>query len=175
MLKVYIFGHGFIYSRLASYLPLYRQKLDILGIITTEKSIDSIDGYPCFKARKVDLNEADYIIIAVEKWREIADYLTKLGADCSKFIRANIFFLPYFDLDKYLNIRSRNISIIANDCLGGMVYKELGMRALSPTINAFSDFNNYSIYVNNLEPIDYNGDIMMQIFWKRLILIICLR
>ena len=36
--KVYIYGEGNEYNKFASYLFLYQDKLDILGLVTTEKS-----------------------------------------------------------------------------------------------------------------------------------------
>lgn len=48
-------------------------------------------------------------------------------------------------------VRARGFSIITNNCIGGLLYKQLGMRFLSPTINiAIEDDEDYFAFCKDL-------------------------
>ena len=50
------------------------------------------------------------------------------------------------------NNKNDNFTLIARDCIGGILYHQLGLRFLSPTINLFftpSDFNYFVLYLKN--------------------------
>lgn len=55
-------------------------------------------------------------------------------------------------------IKNKNFTLIARDCVGGVLYHELGLEFLTPTINLFfepEDFNYFCLYLK-----DYiNGEI----------------
>lgn len=91
----------------------------------------------------------DYIIIAVIKWKEVLDILDQHGINESKIIRSTAFYSPCFDLDDYLKLKNSNISILANYCLGGFIYKELGLKVLSPTVNMFCLGDGYLEFLEN--------------------------
>lgn len=148
--KVYIYGGGREYNRFAAYLPLYREKLTVLGIVTTKENRNSsIDGFPCITLEELNTNEMDYVIIAVKNWKEIAELLYLKGIEESKIIRSSIFCNPWFDLDGYLKLKRSNISILSNFCLGGHIYRDLGLRMLSPTINMFCLSKDYLEFIQH--------------------------
>lgn len=150
--KVYIYGGGCEYNRFTSYLPLYQEKLTVLGIVTTEKNINSyIDGFPCITVEEINENEMDYVIIAVKEWKEIAKLLYEKGIDESKIIRSSVFYNPCFDLDEYLKLKVSNISILSNFCLGGHIYRDLGLKVLSPTVNMFCLSKDYLEFIRHYE------------------------
>lgn len=48
-------------------------------------------------------------------------------------------------------VRARNFTIITNNCIGSLLYKQLGMRFLSPTINiAIEDDEDYFAFCKDL-------------------------
>ena len=135
--KVYIYGAGHAYNILSSYLHLYKEKIEVLGIVTTNHiPYRYIDGYKCILAEDANWELADYCIVAVEDWEEIRNKLVCYGVE-SKILRSHIFSIPNFDIDKYLNLKNSNISILSNYCLGGHIYREYGLKQMSPTINMF--------------------------------------
>lgn len=118
--KVYIYGMGNEYNKLSSYLSLYKDKLEILGIVTTNKpKISCLDGYPCMPVERINTDELDYVIIAVVNWKEIASILETHGIDENKIIRSTAFYYPCFDIDEYLKLKHHKVSILSNFCLGG--------------------------------------------------------
>lgn len=149
-LKCYIYGAGDEYNKLCSYLHLYN--IEILGIITTVQSrYKYMDGIPCITPDLIKRDEMDYIIIAVQQWKEIADFLSEMDIPENKFLRSSIFYNPYFNLEEYLRLKSSNITILSNFCLGGWIYRELGLKQLSPTINMFCLGMNYIDFIKDYE------------------------
>jgi len=118
-------------------MELYKDEIEIIGIVTTKKqNFSYMDGIPCVLVDEIE-GIYDYVIIAVQKWKEIGSILKEHGISEGKWIRSNVFYCPYFDLQEYLKLKKRRVTILSNFCLGGQVYKELGMKALSPTRNMF--------------------------------------
>ena len=151
MVSVFIYGTGYEYDRLMTVLPMHK-KIEVLGIICNEKFLYSrIDGNRCFLIDEIDLNRADYIIAAVENYIEVIDILHSKGVAEERIIPSHVFCLPGFKFDKYLELKESNISILSNYCLGGLVYKQLGLRALSPTINMFCAGKDYLEFLENYE------------------------
>jgi len=133
--KIYIYGAGKEYNRLSSYLSAYDYLFEIMGIMTTHKQpFHSVDGRRCVTVHEIN-DEVDYIIIAAEDWKSIAEVLWSRGVPEEKIIRSSVFYLPNFNFADYLKIREEKISILSNNCLAGIIYKELGLKVLSPTIN----------------------------------------
>lgn len=176
----YIYGAGKMYNQISNRIHLYKEYIKILGILTTdEPRYEKIDGISCYKASKKHIQEADYIIIAVENWKEIYSNLKLLGANDNQIIRYSVFDIPYFDFNEYIKLKKSSVSILANSCLAGRIYKELGLPVLTPTVNAsclhmeeFADYvENISKYKNillqkcdySLEPVSgsYNNEIFI--------------
>lgn len=134
-IKIYIYGAGEEYNKFLSYTSAYSEKIEIIGIVTTERQrVEYLDGYPCIIAKEMKVNAVDYIIIAIKKWKEIVEYLKQLDIGFEKIILSNVFSLPYFDLETYLFLKSGKVTILANTCLAGFVYRNLGLEYNSPTI-----------------------------------------
>lgn len=151
-IKCYIYGAGNEYNRLSSCLSRYNKKIEILGIVTTEKQkFSTLDKIPCFLLREIDIKKMDYIIIAVKAWKEVAEYIRNFGIDEENILRSNIFSCSYFDLNEYLKLKKSNVSILSNFCLGGRIYKELGLKALSPTINMFCLGDDYKEFIEHFQ------------------------
>lgn len=75
-LRCCIYGAGREYNKLSSYLSLYKEKIEVVAIVTTKRQKFSVlDGIPCIRPDEMQLDMIDYIIIAVEKWKEVFDYL----------------------------------------------------------------------------------------------------
>lgn len=145
-LRCCIYGAGREYNKLSSYLSLYKEKIEVVAIVTTKRQKFSVlDGIPCIRPDEMQLDMIDYIIIAVEKWKEVFDYLKIFlgGGIEEKIIRGSVFYLPNFNLEEYIKLKKSNLSILSNSCLGGRIYKELGLKTLTPTINALCKKGDY--------------------------------
>lgn len=142
--NVYIYGAGNEYNRFVSYLPMLLKYINILGIVTTERQkFKTIDGYPCITVDEINVSEVDYIVIAAADWKNIAEILNLKGITNNKIIRSTVFSLPWFDFNEYIKLKNSDITILSNYCLGGVLYKELGLEILSPTIDMFCAGKDY--------------------------------
>ena len=47
-------------------------------------------------------------------------------------------------------LKNKNFSIICNNCFGGMLYHDLGLKFLSPTVNLYFDMGDYIEFLENL-------------------------
>lgn len=60
--------------------------------------------------------------------------------------------LRFFIVKKYKRInQSKNISIISSNCIGRMIYHDLGLKFNSPTINLYFSAEDYIKFLENLE------------------------
>lgn len=59
----------------------------------------------------------------------------------------------FYRQNKYTNIPNKDITIISNNCLGGVLYHEMGRKFLSPTINLWFEDNDYLLFLHNLNNI----------------------
>lgn len=147
ILKCYIYGIGMQYNILSSYLKLYEDKIEILALVTTEpQRITCLDGKKVIRPWEMKIEEMDYVIVAVKQYKEVFDILKKMGLS-DKILRSDIFSIPNFVLEDYLELRRSRPSILSNNCLGGFVYHDLGLKILSPTINAVC--RNYIQFLKN--------------------------
>ncbi len=152
MIDCYIYGAGNMYNRLRCMIRQISE-IHVIGVITSEApDHEVIDGYKRYALQNADFSKADYIIIAVESWPEIAEILKAYNVGEEKILLWRAFFDPDFDLREYLRLKKSKPTIISNTCLGGRIYRELGLKMLTPTINAacFND-REYLRFLKNLK------------------------
>ena len=98
-------------------------------------------------------------------WEKIYDELVISGCPRDKIILGKAFLNPNFVLSDYLRLVESKCSIICNNCIGGMISEELGIRYLSPTKNTFTGDNlGFCTIVNNL-PYYLQGDMIEYPEW----------
>ena len=150
--KIYIYGGGNRYNALSAYLSAYDSLIDIEGIVTTKKQPYAyIDGIKCITVDEINAEAVDYIIIAANAWYEIMNILRNKGVSEKKIIRAEVFQLPNFHFESYLKVKNESFSILSNNCLAGVIYKELGLKSLTPTINMNCFGMDYIEFLSNYE------------------------
>lgn len=128
-------------------------KITVIGIGCQDVRTKYIDGYPIYSVEKVLGMQYDYLLIGGQKenFAQIKQLLVKIGVDKSKVFSLEIFSLPLFDFERYVQVAEKNISIISNHCWGGYTYHSLRAEFLSPFINMFITQDDY---INLLEHFD---------------------
>lgn len=63
--------------------------------------------------------------------------------------KRSIYFRRYLWLKKRL--KNKNFSLISNNCIGGIIYNDLGLKFTSPTINLYFYAPDYIRFVSNLK------------------------
>lgn len=132
------------------------KKVQVVVIVDRLADIyNNIDGIPVISSK--DLAERDlqydYLVVTVndEKiYKEIIDEAISIGIDREIILPLRIFKIPFFTFEEYVEIKKSNISIVSDFCLGGFLYHKFGLKFLSPTINMFTDNENYYRFISNI-------------------------
>lgn len=155
--KVIIFGlNGWYTKYLHNHIKYWESKQDIqlLAYVVEEKSIFSkYDSHDVIQIEQLETMEYDYIIIASDDFKKEMEHLSEqygISQDC--LIDGKVFLIQFFDWKRYISIKKKEISIIADSCFGGLTYDYLSLRFHSPFIN--TRVNQYS-YLKLLENLDY--------------------
>lgn len=146
MYKVLIWGCGLDYNRYINVIK-YREMLGeikVIGITGKDKLYTCLDGYPFIQFNDIERYNIDYIIVTSERYyNEISIQAYRLGFGEGKLILARAFCLPEFRFGKYIKLLQSKVSIISNNCWGGITYHALGMKFLSPFVNMFESDQDY--------------------------------
>lgn len=155
MYKVLLWGAGLIYNKNLNIIKLYEKtgELKIVGIIDACLSEDIfLDGYRVYKPTKICSIEYDYLMIMNQRcFRDIIEETAQLGVQKSKIVSYRMLEVPNLNLKNYFSLKNKNISIISNNCWGGILYKALGLECLSPFKNLFLEDADYLRLLSNLE------------------------
>lgn len=154
--NVVIWGIGKIYNRLVNIIHYFEKinQIKIVALVTNELlKYKTLDGYPILSKSELKTLKFDYLIIASEVYfKEIVDDAEhNIGIERCKILPFWILDIPYFDFEKYIKLKNSNLSIISNNCWGGLICQTLGLECLSPFKNvSFSD-EDYIKLLKNLK------------------------
>lgn len=128
------------------------QQIEIVAL--TAKNIPNykkLDNYKIINRNMINNENFDYILVmSLKYFIEIRSELIGVGIMEDRIISCNILHIPNLCLDKYFAFKKRNISIISNDCWGGIVYNTLGLKCTSPFKNLFLKDEHYLKLLSNL-------------------------
>lgn len=158
MIRVIIWGSFIAYDMNKRFFELecLKGNMEIAGIILNEHHLfRKIDGYDVLSIDSLMNCKDEYIIDM--NGRETKDFANRilhlLKIDKERIIPIQLFRLPYFDLSKWLEVRNRRTTILANQCWGGFVYHTLGLEFASPCINMWFAPKDFFCFVNNFKEI----------------------
>lgn len=112
--------------------------IQVIGITSKATIYRRIDGYAFI--HKSQLGDYDFdllIIMSVSHLEEIQLEAAEMGISEERILSCEVFSLPNLDLEKYLEIKKRNLTIFSNICWGGIVYSRLKLKFRSPLINLY--------------------------------------
>ena len=144
---VVIWGSSVDYDRYAkafSFEVLKGSMRIVAVVLNDEGSMQYLEGVPMLQVEELTNLKFDYLVDMNEEEHEAALHILKLlHVPLEKVIAARAFLLPTFDLRRWVQIQKSSISIISNNCWGGLTYHSLGLPFLSPFINLFMRENDY--------------------------------
>lgn len=116
----------------------YKKNLHIVGLVV--KKSDMVgkwrDGYPLICKEELSDIIFDYIIVASTiYYGEIIKEAIELGVARERIINGQIFRMALFDFDRYANLIEQPVTILSDDCWGGILYHRLLLPFTSPCIN----------------------------------------
>lgn len=137
MKKILIWGIGNRYNELKNIIDfeVLKGNIEIVAMVSRDKYANYVDGKKVIDKNEIENYEYDYIVIFAEKFAEIKDEILTLGIGREKIIDGSIFKIPCFDFSRYSSLIENPVTIISDDCWGGMIYKYLKLKATSPFRN----------------------------------------
>lgn len=144
--KVFLFGSGKEYDAYLNNVlwECDKENIDIVGIISQDFYYKTIDNYDIISIDEINNYIFDYIIVTeVSHFQKTTEMLMKQGISRDKLINASVLQIPHFDFKQYIDLRNSNISIIGNNCWGGITYHSLDLEFNSPIINMFISDTDY--------------------------------
>lgn len=90
---------------------------------------------------KHELRSLEYDIIIVSgqdtSMIPVLDEAFALGLDVDKIVLDRTVCIPGFSMERYKKLRRSKLSIVSQNCWGGLIYHSFGLQFLSPTINLY--------------------------------------
>lgn len=155
MRKVILWGSRQEYDlyRRAFEVEQLKSNMQIMAIVLNEGRVAQyIDGVEVIAIEELLVRDYDYLIdMNKADSQTIRRILDLLDIPLEKVISAKAFVLPFFDLERYIEVRESRVSIISNHCWGGYTYHSLGLQFLSPFINLFLDADSYIKLLSDFE------------------------
>ena len=173
MKKCLLWGTGLIFGQYYNTLQYYKwqNKIEIIGITSSEPYYTHIMGIPFIQTKDIDLSTFDRLIVMADSdsLRAISQKASILCISDSNIVPVKAMSIPGFDFDKYKAIRENVPSIIAPNCWAGLLYNKLGLEFKTPFINMFighedylkllKDFNRYMNASLELVKYGYNREL----------------
>jgi len=152
--NIILWGIGAIYNKYVNTLKYleYKNEIEIVAITSRDYSfINKIDGYTLIDKKKIGDIYFDYIIIMSKKGeKEIINEALDLGVPREKILTYKILDIPCFNFYEYIELKNSRISIISDNCWGGIAYSTLGLECLSPFKNLFITESEYIKMLSDL-------------------------
>lgn len=139
--NIIIWGIGAIYNKYVNTLKYleFRQEIEIVAATAKGYSfLNKIDGYALVDRNQIKGISFDYIIImSKNREKEIINEALELGIPREKILSYKVLNIPCLDFGEYIKLKNSKVSIISDNCWGGIAYATLGLECLSPFKNLF--------------------------------------
>ena len=139
MLNCLIWGTGKVFTnelQSIRYLEMTNQ-IRICGVTSNVTFFSTIAGYPFVTKESITVDQYDVVFIMADGkiFNEIRDEAIKMGFCRDILVHHRVIHVINNNLEKYMEIKKRNITIFSNNCWGGFAYHTLGLEFYSPLIN----------------------------------------
>ena len=156
--KCIIWGLGKDYEKIINQLKfeIFKGNIEITALVSKEDSswCQRRDGYLLLPKDKLIDIDFDYLIITSNRFFcEIKKEILLLGIPENKIINGQVLNLPLFDWNRYISLIKNPITILSNNCWGGLIYSKLFLPFSSPLINLYIPSNSFLKFIQN--PIYY--------------------
>lgn len=153
MKKCLVWGIGDEYNSCYNQLLFEELKgnLFIEALISKDKYAKYIDAKEVIDKAEIFNYVFDYIIVFNKvKFLTIKNEAIELGVTKDKIIDGRIFEIPNFDFKRYCSLIENPITIISNDCWGGMISNYLALEFCSPFVNLCLSTEDYMKFLENM-------------------------
>lgn len=151
--RILLWGIGAKYNQMKNTVSWYELTHQFTVVGLTSKILPDftvLDGYKVVKPYEVSY---DYIVVLSDKYYNdiVLEAVSEYDIPVRKFIKYQVLQIPNLNFRDYIRLKESGISIISNNCWGGIVYHTLGLECLSPFKNLFVLENDYIKLLSNLK------------------------
>lgn len=138
--RIIIYGAGFEYATVANTILSFVEKdqIEVLGIMAGSlPQSGTLDGFRILPKEALCDLEFDYLLLCLKgDPRDAVQSISQTyGIPREKIIRSYVLHQPGFDFERYIHLRESNLTIVADTCWGGFMYRRLDLRCASPFWN----------------------------------------
>lgn len=153
--KFVLWGLGAVYNRLFNSIKYFETigAIEIAAVTDTYFSQGTyVDHYVFVKPGDLEEIEFDYVVIMSSgAFHVIRERLTEMGIDPGKILSYRFLEIPDIHVGSYIALKNSRLSIVSNNCWGGIIYKALGLECLSPFKNMFFEDKEYLKLLEGLD------------------------
>lgn len=151
--RILLWGIGAKYNQMKNTIAWYEltHQFEVVGITANiMPDISMLDGYRIVKPYEVSY---DYVLVLSDKYFDniTQDAACKYDIHRNKFIKYQVLQIPNLNFENYIRLKESNISIISNNCWGGVAYNTLGLECCSPFKNVSVRENDYMKMLHHLK------------------------
>lgn len=155
-LKVYkciIWGTGKYYTNRynALQLEVSKKNIEIIAFVSNNQYVKQIDEYMVVDKSEIEKLDFDYVIVMSNTFfDEIVKQIEELQINRNRVLSGQVFDISCFDFKRYINLIENPVTIILDDCWGGIIYNHLHLQFSSPFINILWNPYTYMRLLENL-------------------------
>lgn len=158
MQKLLIWGTGIEYDKCITLIRYYEKEkqFSVVGVTSNDAYYNTLDGYPFVPKERLMDTDWDWVMICATNKLvpEIRKEAVTLGISEDVILSSHILSIPGFHFEKYIGLVTSKLSILTNNCWGGVVYQQLGLKVRSPLYNmAFDNDEGYIQFLQNAKDI----------------------
>lgn len=136
---VLIYGIGEQYNRNLNIIKYYEitRQFEIAGVTAKWTPVAQyLDGYPVIGYEEITRTTFDYMVVMSDIYfDEIVRDMTGRGISRERILPYRVLQIPGLDFGRYVQFKDSNMSIISNNCWGGVICRTLGIECRSPFKN----------------------------------------
>ena len=154
--SIILWGLGAVYNKVFNsikYLELTDQ-IRIVGITAKDlPEVNRIDEYDVIDIKELSTAAYDYVFILSDNYyNEMVNIgVNDYHIDRKKLVHYKALLIPNINIHKYFELLQSRLTIISNNCWGGVVYNSLGLECLTPLKNLFILNDDYLKLLSNVE------------------------
>lgn len=150
--RILLWGIGAKYNQMKNTISWYELTHQFIVVGLTSKVMPDfakVDGYTIVRPYEVSY---DYIVVLSDKYFNdiVSEAAQEYAIPINRFIKYSVLQIPNLNFSDYIKLRESGISIISNNCWGGIAYNTLGLECRSPFKNLFVSDNDYLLLLHDL-------------------------
>ena len=138
-------------------------EFEVVGVTSNDNWYHTLDGFPFLSKDTLMDVPHDYILVTSERHlAEIREEYVHMGGDAERMLPIGVLDVANLTFSQVAELHRSRVSIIANNCWGGVTYHMLHMKFFSPLINMFELDRDYLSLLRDFhhrirQPLEYVG------------------